>query len=245
MVDAWLARAADAFWHLVGGPITPPRDLDNLVSRQLPLSIVSFAQLSVRGIERWFVQRDVPYQFLCSDRALCGCIVAARGHGLIFIDANDAPDERRFTTAHEIAHFWLDYDAPRRRALNVFGESIRSVIDGERVPTAEERIDAALSSVMLGVYVDLMPRGVQGGIDQGTVLRSEERADRLALELLAPAEEVIAHLPTATAQPLERIRITSEVLVQVYGLPRQVARTYAAAILQQHTRPSTAQWLGF
>jgi hypothetical protein len=244
MIEAWLASTADSFWSLAGGPIAPPRDLAHVVSRQLPLSVVSLAHLSVTGVERWLTQRHVPYRFLCRDRALCGCIVAARGHGLLFLDADDAADERRFTAAHEIAHFLLDYDAPRRRALALFGESIRPVLDGERPPTAEERIDAVLSSLALGIYVDMMPRSAQGSIDQGSILRAEERADRLALELLAPAEQVLAQLPAVATQPLERMCMATEVLISVYGLPRQVARTYAAAVVRQ-PQPSTAEWLGF
>lgn len=244
MAEAWLTSTADTFWSLAGEPIAPPRDLARVASRLLPLSIVSLAHLSVTEVERWLTQRHIPYQFLCRDRALCGCIVAARGHGLLFLDTDDAADERRFTAAHEIAHFLLDYDARRRRALALFGESIRPVLDGERLPSAGERIDAVLSSVPLGVYVDMMPRSAQGSIDQGSILRAEERADRLALELLAPAEHVLAQLPAVAAQPLERVRAATDVLVSVYGLPRQVARTYAATVVRQ-PQPATAEWLGF
>lgn len=243
MAEAWLLRAAEEFWSMFAQPPSPPRDLNRLVSYHFPISLVSLPQLSIRQVERWLLQRQAPYQFLCANRELCGCIVAARGHGLLFVDADDSIDEQRFTVAHEVAHFLLDYDAPRRRALTFLGERIRPVLDGERFPTAAERIDAVLASVKLGIYVDMMLRDAQGAIDQESILRAEDRADRLALELLAPAEDVLAQLPTS-ASLFKRVQAATELLVSVYGIPRQVARTYAVALVQQSHRPSTADWLG-
>lgn len=244
MIEAGLAQTAEAFWSHAGGAAAAPRDLATIVSRLLPLSIASLPDLSVNTIERWFASRQVPYRFLCHNRALYGCLVAARGHGFLFTDTHDPPEEHRFTVAHEIAHFLLDYDAPRRRALELFGETIRPVLDGERAPTAVERIHAVLASVPPGVFINLMPRSAQGNIDQGAILRAEDRADRLALELLAPADEVLARLPANDLQPFERVRQIGDLHVNEYGLPRTVARTYVAALLPKSAYTSIAQWLG-
>lgn len=244
MIETWLAQAADSFWILAGQVIAPPRNLARVVSHGLPLSVVSLPQLSVARVEHWLARQQAPYRFLCQNRALCGCAVAARGHGLLFIDSQDDEREQRFTVAHEVAHFLLDYQAPRRRALDLFGESIRAVLDGERPPTKAERIDAVLSRAALGVFTDLMPRSAQGGIDQGSILRAEERADRLALELLAPAEEVLALVSDRAGSSFEQLHWLVEVLRDKYGLPAAVARPYAAALLPQTSRPSMAQLLG-
>lgn len=244
MTETWLAQAADSFWSLNGGVIAPPRNLTRVVSRGLPISVISLPQLSVARVEHWLARQQVPYSFLCQNRALCGCAVAALGHGLLFIDSEDDEREQRFTVAHEVAHFLLDYQAPRRLALDLFGESIRVVLDGERPPTKAERIDAVLSRATLGVFTDLMPRSAQGGIDQGSILRAEERADRFALELLAPAEEVLTLVSDLASCSFEQLRRLVEVLHDEYGLPATVARPYAAALLPQTKRPSMAQWLG-
>jgi hypothetical protein len=244
MIEAGLVRIASNFWGAAGDVRTAPRDPAAVVSRLLPLSIVQLSGLSIKVIEQWFAARRAPYSFLCHNRALCGCLVAAGGHGFVFVDSQDAADERRFTLAHEIAHFLLDYDAPRRRALELFGESIRPVLDGLRPPTVEERIHSVLSSTPIGMFYNLMPRGEYGGVDQGSTLVAEDRADRLALELLAPADEVLADLPAQGMQSFERARYLSDMLVDDYGLPRAVARTYAAALLPQSTQISTAQWFG-
>lgn len=244
MSEAGLVQIAEAFWNSAGGRSTPPNDIAPLVSRTLPVSIVLLPTLSITTIERWLAARDVPYHFLCHNRALCGCLVAARGHGVIFADLNDPPAERRFTVAHEVAHFLLDYDALRRRALDLFGEAIRTAIDGEREMTPTERIDAVLSSTPLGVFFNLMARNTQGSVDHSSILRAENRADRLALELLAPANEVLARLPNTNLQQFERAQSISDLLVKEYGLPRTVARTYAVALLPNQAHASTAQWLG-
>lgn len=243
MNEAWLSRTADQFWAPFQGPPAPPRDLTMLISRPFPISIVTLSDLSTLQVERWFHRQHIPYRSLCQNRSLCGCIIAARGHGLIFLDADDSAAERRFTIAHEVAHFLLDYLTPRQQALAALGESIRAVLDGERPPSTDERIHAALSDISLGVYTDMMPRNAQGSIDQGSILRAEHQADRLALELLAPADDVIAALP-ASAFQLERVRSATDLLTTTYGLPRTVARTYAAVLVPQRSQPSMSEWLG-
>lgn len=244
MTEAGLVQIAESFWRSCGGRNTPPQDITPFVSRMFPVSIVLLSNLSITTIERWLAVRHVPYRFLCQNRALCGCLVAVRGYGVIFVDISDPLPERRFTIAHEVAHFLLDYDAPRRRALDLFGEVIRSAIDGERELTPTERIDAVLSTTPLGVFFNLMARNAQGSIDQGSILRAENRADRLALELLAPANEVLARLPNTNLQQFERARLITDLLIKEYGLPQTVARSYTVALLSNQAPASTAQWLG-
>lgn len=244
MIEAWLERAAEQFWDAVGEPLVPPRDLASVISRPFPLSVITLPELDILKVEHWFAERSLSYRFLCQNRLLCGCIVAARGHGLIFTDSEDPPAEQRFTVAHEVAHFLLDYLEPRMEAIALLGTSILPVLDGERAPTPEERIHAVLGRVKLGFYQDMMSRTAQGSIDQGSILRAEDRADRLALELLAPTEDVLAAATTVTGTPFERARELTELLEQHYGLPLVVARVYAASLAKQTSRPSVAEWFG-
>jgi hypothetical protein len=244
MVEAWLAQAAEAFWHSVGSPSTLPRDLDRVMSLGYPIASVGLPDLSIHRIEHWFHQRRTPYRFLCNDRSLCGCIVAAQGHGIVFVSGDDPVEEQRFTIAHEVAHYLLDYHYPRQQAQQVFGDAILPVLNGERPPSSAERIDALIGSISLGVYVDMLPRSTGGDIDQGFVLRAEERADLLALELLAPAEDVLVQAAISdNARPFEKTRQVTSILITPYGLPQRVAQKYAAWLLR-HQKPTTAQWLG-
>lgn len=245
MIEGWLAQAAEDFWNSVDSEPSYPRDLEYIISRNFPLSVTPLPHLSVLSVESWFQQQQVPFRFLCQDRSLCGCIIAIRGNGLIFVDILDAVEERRYTIAHETAHFLLDYLYPRRRVLELFGDPIRPILDGERLPTQFERLDAVLSGVRFGTYIDLMPRSMNGGLDQGSILRAEVKADRLALELLAPAEQVLSQMACqGTATLFERAHLTTQVLTSVYGLPFSVAKKYCTVLLRQDARGSTACWLG-
>jgi len=244
MSEGWVVRAAETFWRQVGGTLPYPRDLSYVVDRFFPLAVVSLPALSTHRIEQWFARRDIPYRFARYDRSLHGCIVAVRGQGVLFVNADDDVCERRFTVAHETAHFLLDYLEPRQRALQLFGPSILPVLDGERSPTIEERIHAVLADVSFGVFVDLMVRNPHGDIDQPVIVQSEDHADRLALELLAPAEEALASIPDDVVAPLEKVRCLVSYLVDRYGLPRRVAQMYAAVLLRTQVSGSMAQWLG-
>lgn len=243
MIEAWLIDAADRFWDAAGPPPPLPRDLRRVVSYGLPVACVALPQLSVRRVEAWFRQRGAPYQFLCADRSLCGCVVAARGSGIIFVCSDDAPAQQRFTVAHEIAHYLLDYLQPRQEAIDLLGPSIVAVLDGDRAPSPTERVHAVLAHVKLGVYIDLLARDQQL---QPYVVRSEAQADRLALELLAPIELVANDLATFPAQvsPFARAQSLNDLLRTKYGLPRRIATGYADWLLRLLQPPSTADWLG-
>lgn len=243
MSEGWVVRAAETFWRQVGGSLPYPRDLSYVVDRFFPLAVVSLSALSTRRIEQWFAQRDIPYRFAHYDQSLHGCIIAVRGHGVLFVNADDDACEQRFTVAHETAHFLLDYLEPRQRALQLFGSSILPVLDGERLPTMEERIHAVLADVSFGVFVDLMVRNPCGDIDQSFIVQSEDRADRLALELLAPAEDVLASISNAPL-PSKSLYYLTAYLVDSCGLPRSIARKYAELLLRDHIWISTSQWLG-
>ena len=50
--------------------------------------------------------------------------------------------------------------------------------------------------------------------------------------------------PPNSLQPFEYARQLTDLLTGEYGLPRAVARAYAAALLPKSTQTSTAQWFG-
>lgn len=245
MMPAWLGQAADGFWDAVGEQPPFPRDLRTVAELGLPVWCVLLPDLRISAIEDWLAQRRLPHRFLCADRSLCGCLVAAGGKGTIFLCYSDPPAEQRFTAAHEVAHFLMDYHLPRQRAIAALGDAVLPVLNGERPPNQNERIDSVLGQVALGLYVDLMPRGAGGEVDQDYVLRAEHRADLLALELLAPQErvrrEIGSYLPLAVPT---RIHAVASHLRDSYGLPHTVATTYARHLLRDSLRPTVREWLG-
>ena len=222
MVEAWLARTAADFWARVGGAPPFPRDLDIAVQTALPASLLVVPRLDLAAVERELARLGLDHRFRRPNRRLRGCLVAHRGHGLILVDADDPPDERRFTVAHEAAHLVCDHLRRRWQAVDRVGPAAVEVLDGVRPPTAAERLDAALAGVPLGLQAHLLDR------DAPLTVLAEDRADRLALELLAPADELGRWLLAGARRrgPVEQAAHAERVLRERFGLPAGVAEAY-------------------
>lgn len=235
MTEGWLLDLASRFWEACGGPTPPPRDLQGAVSLALPVTTVTLPALALDRVEGWLSARGIAHRFDVGNRRLRGCLVATGGHGFVFVDGADPEEERRFTLAHEVAHFLLDYQAPRERAIRALGMRIASVLDGVRVPTAEERVDAALAGCPLGLHTHLLVRAGDRG---ARAVLAEARTDRLAWELLAPAEEVCHLAAGSDGGPLRRL------LIDGYGLPPGEAERYARTLRETYgPPPSFVEWL--
>ncbi len=220
-----------------------PRDLVRDAVMQLPLSVENLPRLSTQVVREWLRRRGVDHVVSDADRALHGCLVARAGQGIVFLDAGDDEAERRFTLAHETAHFILDHLLPRLRALKAFGESILPVLDGARPPTRQEMLSAVLERVPLGVQVHLMSRGPHGSVCAWDVEESEQRADRLALELIAPVRAATAILRrrTGASDPAGREERAADDLVETFGLPLDVANAYQHLLLVRRRRPTLSE----
>ena len=123
-------------------------DVEIFLPRLYPVDCVRLEALGVETMRGWLNRHHAvtpPSLAVCNDRPLRGGVIAWRGYGLLFADKNDSPDEIRFTLAHEAHHFLHEHFYPRLDLLNRFGERIRPVLDGERPPVREERIDAILA----------------------------------------------------------------------------------------------------
>jgi hypothetical protein len=146
-------------------------------------------------------------------------LLAYRGHGFIFVSGSDGPEEQRLTIAHEVAHFLVDYLWPRRQVIQTLGERITDVLDGLRKATPAERAAAILSHVRLGAHLHVLPRS---GIDEdqdSVVASAENRADWLALELVAPRKCILSFLQNLSAREAvdpQEVRIA---LAAYFGLP--------------------------
>lgn len=231
MSDRWLHGALAE--SQLGASRTFPRDVISDALRTLPVTAVFLSGLSTEAVRRWLSDRGIHHHVTEYDRLLRGCLVARAGAGVVFLDGSDSEEERRFTFAHEIAHFVLDYLLPRRRALNAFGDQILPVVDGQRAATKEEALSAVLDRVPLGVHVQLMNRSSVGVICTWEVEDAEQRADRLALELLAPAETVLLQLRGKVLSEDDGDQI-DEIAASVaarFGIPSAAARTYTKMLL--------------
>lgn len=118
------------------------------------------------------------------------------------------------------------------------GSGYEAILDGERPARPDELIDGLLAGVTLGIHRHLMDRG-PAAIER--VSRSEARADRLALELLAPRAEVARMVHGSGALKAAQVEA---VLVDHFGLPETAARGYALTFGPSTPVVSLRSWLG-
>jgi hypothetical protein len=226
VTELLVLELAQRFWQRAGGEEPFPRELRRPLAYALPLGIVELPRLRPAALGRHLERRGLACRGLAAaDRPLRAALVALAGHGFVFLDGTDPADERRFSLAHEVAHFLADYWWPRQRIERRVGPASLEVLDGRRPPTRVERIDAALGGLQLTAHVHLMERTPDGHVAGAAIDRAEQTADTLALELLAPAEQALSALGPAPADP-------ARLLAERFGLPPAVARRYAAQLIQ-------------
>jgi hypothetical protein len=245
MPELWIQQVAEEFWQSASCYEPFPRNLESALLWALPVALVKIPRLQVSGAREWLIQRHAPMEVNERDRGLHACVFAFAGKGIIFLDGRDAPDEMRFSLAHEIAHFLIDYLRPRKVAVERFGESIVGVLDGFRCPTKEERGAAILSSTQIGAYRHMMNRSTTGSVACSRITRAETYANKLALELLAP-EALVRRLVQErfTAETRSQSNIVV-LLKETFGLPKNVASVYSLNFATKEKAPqSVRQWLG-
>ena len=248
IVKPHIANIASDFWKRTGPSKSPPFDIYGAISFTLPVDIVNLSELSLRKIEVWLRNRNIPLTIGVDDRDIHGFILMSKGCGFIFINGTDPEDERRYSVAHELSHFILDYKIPRDRAIEKFGIHILEVLDGYREPSLTERIDSVLKSVVIQTYTHLLEKKGDGSFESAKVFDAENDADMLALELLAPSSKVIKGTKEGQSKPVfsEFRNNCYKLLVEKYGLPSSISEEYASRIAFSVTGgPSILTKLGF
>ena len=239
MNHASLIRAAERFWATIGGrPDTVPADVTEGILFGQFGSIEQVPGLSIARLDAWLSRRGIPLAIGGRNRRLRGCALAFEGTGMLFLDHDDPPAERRFTLAHELGHLLLDYYGPRERNAGLIGVRAESIFDGAVDPTPGERLAAALSGEELTPFIHLMTRD-RDAMPPADIAARESRADRLACELLAPIEDVSARLWPGWTND-EALRL----LIDDYGLPAGAADDYLHLLIGRFRPAETfVDWL--
>lgn len=239
-----IVEQAERFWSLAGCRESFPRSLETPLSWALPVALIKLPRLEVSSLTEWLDRQGIVPPFTVAYRCLRACLVARAGYGIIFLDGSDSEDERRFSLAHEISHFMLDYWQPREHALSVLGPGIRDVLDGRRLPAPEERLGGLLQGVSWQTFTHLMDRSPSGQVEHLRILDAEDRADRLALELLAPRAIVISRLQAVQWKESFAHDQVVETLQQEFGLPGTIAHEYGRMlVMSQRPARSFKKWL--
>jgi hypothetical protein len=222
MIIPDLEALARDFWTGTDWHDTFPREIYQVAPLKLPLVIAKQSPTTAHAARDWLQRRGMVFPLPHDQRDLHGCLVAHCGRGFIFVSATDSSEEQRLTIAHEVAHFFVDYLLPRQQVMQALGAQMAAVLDGLRPPTPAERAAAILSHVRLGAHVHLLPRPWTEANDEVRVVHAEDRADRLALELVAPracVHDVLNDL--AARQPLT-LEVARTALATHFGLPAYV-----------------------
>jgi hypothetical protein len=231
-----VVAAAESFWSDAGVELTFPRDVRRAVARSQPISVVTLSALHVAKAEAWLRRQGMTIAIGVVDRPLRACLVAHAGAGIIFVDGADSENEQRFSLAHELAHFLVDYVAPRSAAVSRLGEGILAVLDGRRPARTDERVVGVLANVTVRPHIHIMGRFDDRGRPEA-IECAETTADALARELLAPWDIVsrqVHDLAIAGDRPA-----ISRLLAGRFGLPTILAHRYAA-LLSPEPEPTSA-----
>jgi hypothetical protein len=223
---------ANQFWERVGRIAPYPRNLWVPAQRAFPVTIRQINGLSVDHVYAELSSigySDPPYT---PDRKLRGCLVALQGYGIIFVDADDPREEKCFSLAHEASHFIIDHWRPREAVRQSISPNALEVFDGEREPTVVERFKGIRTGVAIRPFEHFMDRDQDGNIRMASLLFAENKADRLALELLAPALEVVRKQRYAT-RAFSGKEIAG-VLIRDFGLPASVATSYGSFLFSKY-----------
>ncbi|HQR09069.1 MAG TPA: hypothetical protein PLN21_19765, partial [Gemmatales bacterium] len=148
-----LEHCAATFWEPIPERSSFPRDLERYLPLHYQASIKSLPGLTVQRVDEWLSTNGIGSTGPSNSRRLDGCIIAQKGLAILFIDAALSVDERRMIVAHETAHYWIDYEVPRRRMKLRYGDGGLQILDQERpAETVEILMATAVGASIQAFY---------------------------------------------------------------------------------------------
>ena len=237
---------ANWFWKLADGPIGYPVDISYAVMSALEVYVEEVANLTTGAAEARSGGGKGAHEKI-AERAIHGCLLVGRSGAAILVEKNDDADEKRFTVAHEAAHFILEVKRHQERAALRMGRDFLGVLHGLREATPDERVDAWLRDARPSALVHFMDRAPTGGYGCTRTLDAECLADDLAVEILAPRAELIRSLSALGSIGFsEALRAARHIAERRFGLPPTIAERYAQrTVWQLRGGASTAERFGF
>ena len=245
-MDAGEAHWASWFWKRAGGRSAPPVDIGYAATCALAIGIRPINGLTTSTAMGHLENIGFPCADGVDERELHGCIAVGPRGAMILVEMRDDEAQRRFTIAHEVAHYILEVHRHHRRAAQKMGLYYVDILYGSREAAPSERIDAWLNNVRSSAITHFMDRDPNGRYGCGTTLEAECVADRLAIEILAPRAEMVRDALDYGKLPFRDLSdAVRQIAEQRFGLPGAVAAPHANRIAWSLTRgPSTAERFG-
>lgn len=230
-----LEQCAAAFWEPIPERNLFPRDLERYLPVHYQASIESLSGLTVQRVHEWLLASCNPYSGSPNNRRLDGCVIAKKGYAILFIDDALPQDERRMIVAHETAHFWIDYELPRRRMKLRYGEGGMQALEQERAAKTVELLMATATGAPIQAFYHYHFKETK----QETEV--EQRANSLACLLIAPRKQVIAQ---ARKKQLAREDESKwlGLLHQTFGVPENWARGYLPLLQRNYRDRAFSSW---
>ena len=218
---------SDWFWERAGGRKGFPADIGYAVMAALEVYIEE-----VDGLTTVVAASYAGRSGEAVERALRGCILVNRAGGGILVEERDDDAQKRFTVAHEAAHYILEVRRWRERAADRMGSDFVDALYGFREATATERIDAWLHNVRSDTFTHFMDRAPDGGYGYARMSEAECVADDLALEILAPFSDMKDALSSLGRMNFgESLSAARRIAERRYGLPGMIAARYASRVV--------------
>jgi len=238
---------ADWFWKRAGGRPGFPVDISYAAMCALEVYVEEVDYLTVVTAASRIEGVGIGPHDGIGGRRIHGCLAVGRRGAAILVEKNDDEAQKRFTIAHECAHFILEVRMNQERARIRLGHDFSGLLRGLREATPIERIDARLHNVRSDALLHFMDRTATGGYGCGRIHEAECLADDLAVEILAPRVELIESLssfgPMGFSESLSAARRIAE---RRFGLPETIAKWYANRVVWQlKGGPSAAERFGF
>lgn len=244
-------QIAAEFWDSANIiPVYPLQvsDLEQAAFLLYPVNIIKLNQLTLSAINQWLATHNFYPLSATEDKQLFGLLFVHKGHAFIFIDGTAGVKEQLFTLSHELAHYIIEIDRPRKQAIAQYGPDIGDVFDGLRQPNISEQFAGIVSRVGVRPYLHLLEKPEMDSESRWKVWQAENAADSLAWELLAPeslVKEKLLH-KGILLRFNELKQFLPVLLSESFQLPDAIAKLYANKLTYRWTKggPSVAEWLG-
>lgn len=238
---------ADWFRKLIDGRAEFPVDMRYAPMCALDVYVEEVASLTTGKAASRLERLGIRTPDGIDERAIHGCLIVGRSGAGVLVEENEGEAQKRFTIAHECAHFILGVRRHQERAASRMGQDFTDVLHGLRGATPDERIDAWLRGVRSDALVHFMDRTPTGGYGCARTGDAECLADDLAVEILAPRSELIRNLHSFGRMGFSESLIAARGIAERrFGLPAETAEHYANRVVwQSRGGPSIAERFGF